>query len=210
MERYYLNCQYCERPLCVDVEEGNTINEIAEAACPLCGEKELRIMGRVEQNNIVRSTTKAACDLRCTNARGPKCVCECLCAFHGTKKLVRYDKVFRKLEVVEKDLLNNNTEYLARIRRMAVAKVEIKRNVLAFMEWKFGEAVRKARTEWFAYGSKEHQDYKKYYELKKKIEKIEDYRSVQKKINSLVKLIPTIGSNLDYIEAVALARKLVA
>jgi hypothetical protein len=207
MDRYYLSCTYCERPLAVNVEVGNIIEEIAESACPLCNVKALRIMGRVEKTDIVRSKVKAACDLRCTNAVGPKCNCECGNVNHGTHKLVRYDKVFRKLEVVEKDLLNNNEEYLARIKRMAAAKVDIKQRVLAFLEWKFGESVRKCKREWFGYGSKEHSEYTKYYKLKERIEKIEDLRSIQRKINQLVKVIPQIGNNLDYIEAVAEARK---
>ena len=210
MDRYYLSCTYCERPLCVQVEVGNTIEEIAESACPLCNEKALRIMGRVEKTDIVRSKVKAACDLRCTNAVGPKCNCECGNVNHGTHKLVRYDKVFRKLEVVEKDLLNNNEEYLARIKRMAAAKVDIKQRVLAFLEWKNQsvlDIVRKTGT-YDLYGD-DWKAYCKYHELKKRIDKIEDFRSIQKKINSLVKMIPQIGPTLDYVEAVAEARGLV-
>lgn len=209
MDRYYLSCTYCERPLSVNVEVGNTIEEIAESACPLCNEKALRIMGRVEKNDIVRERVKAPCDLRCTNAIGPKCVCDCNCQNHGTKKLVRYNKFFRKLEVVEQDLLNNNEKYLARIKRMAVAKINIKERVLAFLEWKYGESVKKCKREWFGYGSKEYDDYTKYHKIKERIDKIEDFRSIQKKINQLVKLIPQIGNNLDYIEAVGLAKGLV-
>lgn len=209
MNRYFLSCNYCERVMAVNLEEGTTIEEVAQSACPLCNEKELRIMGRVEKSNIVREGKKAACDARCTNARGPLCDCLCLGPNHGTGKLVSYDKVYCKLSVVEKALLNNNEQYLARLRRMAAAKIEIKRNVLAFLEWKFGESIRKAKTEWFGYGSKEHQDYRTYYEFQKKIAKIEDYKSVQRKINSLVKLIPQIGNNLDYIESIGLAKGLV-
>lgn len=206
-ERWYISCTYCERPLAVEVEVGNTIEEIAESACPLCNEKALRIMGRVEKTDIVRSKVKAACDLRCTNAVGPKCNCECGNVNHGTHKLVRYDKFFRKLEVVEKDLLNDNEEYLARIKRMAAAKVDIKERVLAFLEWKYGEIVRICKTG--DYDWKTYTEFQKYCELKKRINKIEDLRSIQRKINSLVKMIPQIGPVLDYIEAVALAKGLV-
>jgi hypothetical protein len=212
MERWYVSCTYCERPLAVNIEEGNTIEEVAESACPLCNEKALRIMGRVEKTDIVRSKTKAACDLRCTNAVGPKCNCECGNVNHGTHKLVRYDKFFRKLEVVEKDLLNNNTEYLARIRRMAAAKVDIKQRVLAFLEWKNKKILdwlkQSGNSSW-RLADEEWKAYQKYLEIHKRIEKIEDLRSIQRKINQLVKIIPQIGNNLDYIEAVGLAKGLV-
>jgi hypothetical protein len=210
MERYYLSCTYCERPMAVNVEGGNTIEEVAESSCPLCNEKALRIMGRVEKTDIVRSKTKAACDLRCTNAVGPKCNCECGNVNHGTHKLVRYDKFFRKLEVVEKDLLNNNEEYLARIKRMAEAKVDIKQRVVAFLEWKNKKILdwlQKPGNSSWRLANEEYYSYLKYLELKKRIDKIEDLRSIQRKINQLVKLIPQIGNNLDYIEAVAEARK---
>jgi hypothetical protein len=207
MDRYYLKCEFCERPMAVNLEVGNTIEEVAESTCPLCGEKALRIMGRVEKTNLVRSKVKAACDLRCTNAIGPKCDCVCVNANHGTHRLVRYDKVFCKLEVVEKDLLNNNEEYLARIRCMAAAKVDIKQRVLAFLDWKYGEVVRICKTGGYDWDT--WKKFQTYCEFKKRIDKIEDLRSIQRKINQLVKLIPQIGSNLDYIEAVGLAKGLV-
>jgi len=198
--------------MAVNVEVGSTIEEVAESACPLCGETALRIMGRVEKTDIVRSKVKAACDLRCTNAVGPKCNCECGNVNHGTHKLVRYDKFFRKLEIVEKDLLNNNEEYLARIKRMAAAKVDIKQRVLAFLEWKNKKILdwlQKPGNSSWRLANEEYTSYLKYLELKKRIEKIEDLRSIQRKINQLVKMISQIGPTLDYIEAVAEARGLV-
>lgn len=212
MDRYYVACTYCERYMAVNIEEGNTIEEVAEAVCPLCNEKALRIMGKVRQNEVVREGVKAACDERCTNARGPLCTCLCSQVNHGTKKLIKYDKFFRKLEVVEKDLLARNEEYLARIKRMAAAKVDIKQRVLAFLEWKNKKILdwlkQPGNSSW-RLANEEYTSYLKYLELKKRIDKIEDFRSIQKKINSLVKMIPQIGPTLDYIEAVALAKGLV-
>jgi hypothetical protein len=212
MQRWYLKCQYCERPMAVDIDNieisAPNIEGVAQSACPLCGEKELRVMGRVEKKNIVREGVKAACDARCTNAVGPVCDCICGNINHGTHRLVRYDKVFCKLEVVEKDLLNNNTEYLARIRRMAAAKVDIKQRVLAFLEWKFKRILEIHKSNAWLRGD-DWYDYLKYVEFEKQIDKIEDLKSIQKKINKLTHMIPAIGSNLDYIEAVGLARGLV-
>lgn len=208
MNRHFARCLYCERPISFECESVE-VEFILSQACPLCGEKELHYMGEVHQSDIVKKSLKSACDLRCTNAVGPKCNCLCVNENHGTHRMVVYNKIVGKLEVVNKELLNNNEEYLARIKRMAAAKVDIKQRVLAFLEWKFGESVRKSRAGWVCYGSKEHQEYQKYTEIQKRINKIEDLRSIQRKINQLVKLIPQIGSNLDYIEAVGLAKGLV-
>ena len=208
MNRWYLKCMFCERPMAVNLEEGDSVEVVAQAPCPLCGEKELRVMGKVEKTNIVRPGSKAACDLRCTSAVGPKCDCICNNENHGTHRLVRYNKVVCKLEVVEKDLLNNNEEYLARIRRMAAAKVDIKRRVVAFLEWKYREIREKwAQNVYMSY--EEGREYEKYREIARRIDKVEDLKSIQRKINTLTHLIPTIGDNLDYIEAVGLSRGLV-
>jgi len=47
----------------------------------------------------------------------------------------------------------------------------------------------------------------KYKEMLKKIDKIEDLKSIQRKINSLTHLIPTIGGTLDYLEALSLKKE---
>jgi len=108
MTREFLKCTFCERPLSVNVESREELGFILKQACPLCGELALRYMGQVRKTNIVRGGVKAACDLRCTSAVGPKCDCVCANENHGTHRLVVFDKVVGKLEVVEKDLLNGN------------------------------------------------------------------------------------------------------
>lgn len=211
MNRHFARCLFCERPISFECES-TEVEFIVSQACPLCGEKELRYMGEVHKTDIVRKGVKAACDHRCTNAVGPKCDCLCVNANHGTHRLVTYNKVVGKLEVINKELLNNNEEYLARIRRMAAAKVDIKQRVLAFLEWKNKKVLdwlkQPGNSSW-RLANEEYTSYLKYLELKKRIDKIEDLRSIQRKINQLVKLIPQIGDNLSYIEAVGLARGLV-
>lgn len=204
MDRHFLKCVYCERPLSVNVETREELQFILEQKCPLCGESALRYMGRVHQTNLVRDVAKSACDLRCTAAVGPKCSCFCNNANHGTHRLVVFNKVVGKLEVVEKDLLNNNENYLARIKRMAIAKNKIKVNVIAFLTFK-----NKKVLDWLNLGNpayrlayEEYQSYMKYRDFLRKIDKIEDMKSIQRKINSLTKLIPQIGKNLEYMEAI--------
>jgi len=203
MERHFLKCSYCERPMAVNVVLGE-VQFILEQKCPLCGELALRYMGRVEKTNLVKSGVKSACDLRCTNAVGPKCDCICCNENHGTHRLVFFDKVVGRLEVVEKDLLNNNENYLARIKRMAVAKNSIKVKVIAFLTYKNRKILNwlkeTKRPSWqLAY--EEHDAYRAYQNFLVKIDKIEDFKSIQKKINSLTHLIPQIGTTLEYLEA---------
>src|SRR5579863_10407615 len=136
MDRHFLKCSYCERPLSVNAITEQEIKFILDQKCPLCGELALRYMGRVQKTDLVKSGVKSACDLRCTNAVGPKCDCICSNENHGTHRLVVFNKVVGKLEVVEKDLLNDNEKYLARIKRMAEAKNRIKVKVITFLTYK--------------------------------------------------------------------------
>lgn len=203
MDRHFLKCAYCERPMSVNAASGEEVKFILSQKCPLCGELALRYMGRVEKTNIVRSGVKSACDLRCTNAVGPKCDCVCLNENHGTHRLVVFDRVVGLLKVVEKDLLNGNENYLARIKRMAEAKNRIKVKVITFLEYKNRKVLAwlKKGNPSYRLAYEEYDQYSAYRNFLVKIDKIEDYRSIQKKINSLTHLIPQIGGTLEYLEA---------
>ena len=205
MTREFLKCTFCERPLSVNVESREELGFILKQTCPLCGELALRYMGQVRKTNIVRGGVKAACDLRCTSAVGPKCDCVCANENHGTHRLVVFDKVIGKLEVVEKDLLNGNSDYLARIKRMAAAKNSIKVNVITFLNYQYKNILAEVK-EKGGYWKLKYEDYYKYQtytQMLKKIDKIEDLKSIQRKINSLTGLIKQIGTGLDYLEALS-------
>jgi spore coat polysaccharide biosynthesis protein SpsF (cytidylyltransferase family) len=110
------------------------------------------------------------------------------------------------LEVVEKDLLNNNEAYLARIKRMAAAKNSIKVKVITFLTYqnrKVIDWVNVKKQPYWRLAYEEQQAYAKYQQFLKKIDKIEDLQSIQKKINSITHLIPQIGTTLDYLEALS-------
>jgi hypothetical protein len=204
--RHFLKCSFCERPMSVNVEKPEELQFILTQACPLCGELALRYMGKVQNTNLVKTGVKSACDLRCTNAVGPKCDCPCENANHGTHRLVVFDKIVGKLEVVEKDLLNNNEAYLARIKRMAAAKNSIKVKVITFLTYqnrKVIDWVNVKKQPYWRLAYEEQQAYAKYQQFLKKIDKIEDLQSIQKKINSITHLIPQIGTTLDYLEALS-------
>lgn len=206
MDRHFVKCSYCERPLSVNVETREELGFILEQACPLCSEKALRYMGRVQQTHLVRDVVKSACDLRCTNAVGPKCDCVCVNANHGTHRLVIFNKVVGKLEVVEKDLLNNNEHYLLRIKRMAEAKNKIKVNVITFLNYKNRKVLdwlKQPGKNYWNLAYEEYDQYVVYQTMLKRIDKIEDLKSIQKKINSLTGLIKKIGTGLDYLEALS-------
>jgi len=208
--RHYIRCTYCERPMSVNAAK-EELSFVLEQVCPLCGEKALRYMGQVHKNDIVRPGVKAACDERCTNAIGPKCTCDCFQKNHGLKKLVVFNKVVGKFEVVEKDLLNHNEDYLARIKRMAAAKNRIKVNVITFLNYKnrviLGLIKEKYAGAYWRLHGQDYYDYDKYQTLLKKIDKIEDLKSIQRKINSLTGLIKQIGTGLDYLEALSLKKE---
>jgi hypothetical protein len=206
VNRHFLKCSFCERPMSVNAEKPEEIKFILTQACPLCGELAFRYMGRVQQTNLVKTGVKSTCDLRCTNSVGPKCNCVCQNANHGTHRLVIFDKVVGRLEVVEKDLLNGNETYLARIKRMALAKNSIKVKVITFLNYKFRDVLD------FGKPGKEFANdaYWKYYQYKQmlqKIDKLEDLKSIQKKINSLTALIKQIGTSLEYLEALSLKKE---
>lgn len=209
VNRHFLKCSYCERPLSVNAETNEEIKFILEQACPLCNEKALRYMGRVQNTNIVRTGVKSACDLRCTNAVGPKCDCVCSNENHGTHRIVYFDKVVGKLVVVEKDLLNDNERYLARIKRMAEAKNRIKVKVITFLEYKFKEAIASYKNDRYM-PTPLYNQYYKYREFVRKIDKLEDLQSIQRKINTLTKFIPAIGTTLEYLEALSAKKEEVA
>jgi hypothetical protein len=209
MAREFLNCTFCERPLSVNVESREELGFILKQACPLCGEFALRYMGQVHKTDIVRPGVKVACDLRCTNAVGPKCDCVCVNANHGTHRLVVFNKVVGKLEVVEKDLLNDNENYLARIKRMAAAKNSIKVKVITFLNY-MNRIILADAKEKGGYWKLQYDDYYKYRDYQtmlKKIDKIEDLKSIQRKINSLTALIRQIGTSLEYLEALNLKKE---
>lgn len=201
--RYYFKCTYCERPFTVEYNEPSELQLIIDSACPLCNEKDVvRRMGRVEKTNIVRDVVKSACDLRCTNAVGPKCDCICVNHNHGTHRLVIFNKVVGKLEVVNADMLNDNENYLARIKRMAEAKNRIKVKVVTFLQFKFKDAIVEYNKGTYIGWGKAYQDYTKYREFMRRIDKLEDLKSIQRKVNTLAGMIPKIGTNLEYFEAI--------
>lgn len=206
MNRHFLKCSFCERPMAVNVENAIEIKLILEQKCPLCGELALRYMGRVQQTNLVKTGVKSACDLRCTNAVGPKCDCVCSHENHGTHRLVIFDKIVGRLEVVEKDLLNGNENYLARIKRMATAKNVIKVKVIAFLTYQYRDAISAVNKKQ-GYDYATWNQYDTYRKFLSKIDKIEDLKSIQKKVNLFAKLIPQIGSTLDYLEALSLKKE---
>jgi len=193
----------------VNVSDASELKIILAQACPLCGEKALKYMGRVQQTNLVRTGVKAACDLRCTNAVGPKCDCMCSHLNHGTHRLVTFDKVVGRLEVVEKDLLNNNESYLARIKRMADAKNRIKVKVITFLTYRYRAAIDAKNNTNHGYIADNtlYYEYHDYRNFLQKIDKTEDLLSIQRKVTLFAKMIPQLGSTLDYLEALSAAKE---
>lgn len=76
---------------CVDCLSIGVVSEIPQKdwTCGLCG-GHVETMGKVtlDGKRLEEEREKAACDARCTHARGPLCVCKCNCANHGTGRTV--------------------------------------------------------------------------------------------------------------------------
>ena len=210
LSRFYFRCTWCERVVSVDCSS-EEVKAVTKAPCPLCNEVALRVMGRVEKSNIVRTSVKSICDERCTNAQGPHCSCECSQTNHGTKKLIAFDKIVGKLAVVNAEMLNNNEAHVQRIKRMALAKNKIKVNVITFLNYKnrviLGLIKEKYVGAYWRLHGQDYYAYCDYQKLLKKIDKIEDLKSIQRKINSLTGLIKQIGTGLDYLEALSLKKE---
>lgn len=205
LSRFYFRCTWCERVVSVNCSS-EEVKAVTKAPCPLCNEVALRVMGRVEKSNIVRTSVKSICDERCTNASGPHCSCECSQAYHGSKRLVSFDKIVGKLAVVNAEMLNNNEIHIQRIKRMAVAKNKIKVNVITFLNYKnrvILDWIKQPGNSYWRLAHAEYQQYVTYQNMLKKIDKIEDLKSIQRKINSLTHLIPCIGGTLEYLESLS-------
>jgi hypothetical protein len=199
-DRYYFKCTWCERSFACECPSED-VEAIRKSNCPLCNEATVRVMGRVEKSNIVREVQKPACDRRCTDSKGPSCNCKCNCVNHGTGKLVAFDKIVGKLEVVNAEMLNDNEAYLQRIKRMALAKNRIKVNVITFLNYKNRDVIAAVKQRGYNY--EVWHKYDVYRKVLQKIDKIEDLKSIQRKINSLTGLIKQIGTGLDYLEALS-------
>lgn len=57
-------------------------------SCGICGGR-VELMGKVVKAKLEKELYRAACDARCTHARGPKCDCKCHCKNHGSGKTVK-------------------------------------------------------------------------------------------------------------------------
>jgi spore coat polysaccharide biosynthesis protein SpsF (cytidylyltransferase family) len=89
---------------------------------------------------------------------------------------------------------------------MALAKNSIKVKVITFLTYKnrkILEWLNANRKQYWRLAWEEQNAYAKYNQVLKKIDKIEDLQSIQKKINSFTHLIPQIGTTLDYLEALS-------
>lgn len=197
MERYYFKCTFCERPFAMNLEYKDVtdlrtqVRNIQLSACPLCNTPEVvKVMGRVQKTNIVRTGVKAACDLRCTNAVGPKCDCLCGNVNHGTYKLVTYNKVVGKLEVVNKEMLKDNEFYLLRVAKLANTKRNLITLIKATCELKYNEIlykIKEGRSSWNL-SSTEYDQYTKCRSIMYRLNKIENLFLVKRKVTELAKL----------------------
>lgn len=82
--RYYVRCTDC---LSIGVVETNPFGN--KWKCGVCAGP-IEVMGKVVMNDtkLEKTTTRTACDMRCTHAIGPLCVCKCGCVNHGTGRVV--------------------------------------------------------------------------------------------------------------------------
>jgi len=194
MERYYLKCTYCERPISVECERED-IKLISTLTCPLCGKHDLplTIMGRIEGTDahLITDGVKAACDARCTNAIGPHCDCICNNKNHGTHRLVTYSKDNGTLSVVDQHLLDGNEEYLAKIKELAEQKQNFRQLILASLNLKYGDVVKLFKNRWETNVSLTHEqwmEHSRYTGYKEMMDKIEKLRTIKNKVNAYLKL----------------------
>lgn len=83
IDRWYVRCVHC---LSIGAVETNPHGQ--KWVCGVCAGP-IEVMGKVVVDHLETEQTRSACDARCTNARGPLCVCHCHCANHGTGRIVR-------------------------------------------------------------------------------------------------------------------------
>jgi len=199
MERYYLKCTYCERPLAIECEKEELVN-VSKSLCPLCTHKELplTVMGRVEgvKNKLIVDGVKSVCDARCTNAVGPHCDCVCSKVNHGTHRLVTYSKENGTLSVVDQKLLEGNETYLAKIKELAEQKQNFRQLILAWMNNKFGATEKLYKEYRMNYSARltneQWNDHYKYGQYKDQMDKIEKLKTIKNKVNAYLKLFEQV------------------
>lgn len=86
MKRYYYRC-----PICLSVQ-ALEIEDLIKVKCSICN-IEMKSMGFVHEESLVEVELRSPCDLRCTQAFGPKCDCKCQGKNHGSFLIVETIKV---------------------------------------------------------------------------------------------------------------------
>ena len=80
--RWFVRCVSCLSISCIEADRVPL-----GARCGLC-DGTMESMGRVEGDRLVKEHLLCPCDGRCTEARGPLCVCKCGGKNHGSGLLV--------------------------------------------------------------------------------------------------------------------------
>lgn len=80
--RFFYRCVDC---LSVSAAHGTQVYGLQCAVC----RGPVECMGRVEGDRLKKDGVRCACDFRCTEARGPICVCSCGGRNHGTGLVVK-------------------------------------------------------------------------------------------------------------------------
>lgn len=116
VDRWYVRCVHCLSVAAIEESPARNLK------CSLC-KGPIENMGRVHRDRLLEDRVESVCDARCTSARGPKCVCHCCTANHGSGRVVTVTR-----DIGEEPLVNMPTseeakeiaaEYIA-----AVSKVQ--------------------------------------------------------------------------------------
>lgn len=90
-ERWYFRCHVCLGVFVTEESAGS--RWVAPPPCPYCGGDRVEIMGHVNRGQVSLTGDAAPCDGSCTAALGPLCVCHCGGENHGTRRVVRFERV---------------------------------------------------------------------------------------------------------------------
>ncbi len=93
VKRYYYRC-----PICLSVQ-ALELEDLIKVKCSICN-VEMKSMGFVHEDSLVEVQLRSPCDLRCTQAFGPKCDCKCQGKNHGSHLIVKVLQVIGGIPII--------------------------------------------------------------------------------------------------------------
>ena len=189
-DRWFHSC-----PACLGVfatEETAGTRWPSPPACPFCGGLGVELMGQVRLNRVSIVWDASPCDGSCTAALGPVCVCRCGGVNHGTRRIVRYERIAGETQAVA-GLADAAARDATKFRRQGEEWRALRTEADALVQARWGElVVRKGRGEFLS--GPEFQGYLASHEARRRIRETTEMRSHKGRMTRLRRVLEEIGA----------------